>query len=72
MTAFFVFDEHETLVAERIYFDQLTALRQLLGSLDRRKPRHLLLLAGAVLGMLRMAGSAPEPRLTTTTSPELT
>jgi len=72
MTAYFVFDEHETLVAERIYFDQLSVLRQLLGSLDRRKPRHLLLLARAVLGMLRMAGREPDPRLTTTTPPELT
>jgi steroid delta-isomerase-like uncharacterized protein len=72
MTAYFVFDEHETLVAERIYFDQLTVLRQLLGSLDRRKPRHLILLARAVLGMLRMAGGEPDPRLTATTPPELT
>lgn len=39
MTAYFVFDRNEKLVAERIYFDQLSILRQLivrLNSADRR------------------------------------
>ncbi len=72
MTAYFVFDEHENLVAERIYFDQLSVLRQLLGGLDQRKPRDLLILGRAVIGMLRMAGREPDPRLTTTNRPELT
>lgn len=39
MTAFFVF-EGDTLVCERIYFDTLTFLKQLLGGLDRRDPRN--------------------------------
>lgn len=71
MTAYFVFDDDENLVAERIYFDQLSVLRQLLGSLDKRKPRDLLVLGRAVLGMLRMAGREPDPRLTVTTPPDL-
>src|SRR5690349_9774276 len=36
MTAFFVFDAEENLVAERVYFDQLTIVKQLIGGLDKR------------------------------------
>jgi hypothetical protein len=71
MTAYFIFDEHEQLVVERIYFDQLTILKQLLAGLDKRDPRDLATLARAVIGMLGMAGAPPDPRLLETTPPEL-
>ena len=72
MTAYFVFDENENLVTERVYFDQLTILKQLVGGLDKRKPGDLLTLAKAVKGALSMAGSEPDPRLLDTTEPDLT
>ncbi|MEV0339037.1 ester cyclase [Nocardia sp. NPDC050713] len=71
MTAYFVFDEHENLVTERIYFDQLTILKQLLGAIDKRSPRGLLKFGRAVAGALATAGSEPDPRLLTTTPPDL-
>ncbi|HEY4456788.1 MAG TPA: ester cyclase [Pseudonocardiaceae bacterium] len=71
MTAYFLFDEHENLVTERIYFDQLTVLKQLVGGLDKRDPRDLLTLARVALGVLGEAGGDPDPRLLTTTAPTL-
>lgn len=71
MTAYFVFDEDENLVTERVYFDQLTILKQLFAGLDKRKPRDLVTLGRAVAGALSMAGGEPDPRLTDTPSPEL-
>ena len=55
MTAFFVFDG-ATLTCERIYFDTLTFLRQLLGSLDYKKPSSYLLLLKALWGMRKPNG----------------
>lgn len=49
MTAYFLF-EGELLVCERIYFDVLTMLRQLIGGLNFRKPANWLLLIRAVRG----------------------
>ncbi|MEV7084467.1 ester cyclase [Streptomyces sp. NPDC093085] len=69
MTAYFIFDEHENLVTERIYFDRLTILKQLVAGVDKRGPRGLLKLARIVRGALGMAGSAPDPRLLRTTPP---
>lgn len=40
MTAYFVFDESETLVCERIYFDTPTMLKQLLGGLNMKRPAN--------------------------------
>lgn len=71
MTAYFVFDEHENLIIERIYFDQLTILKQLLGGLDKRNPRDLLKLGRAVAAALAMAGAEPDPRLLNTVPPNL-
>ncbi|MCF8610223.1 ester cyclase [Gordonia sp. HY285] len=71
MTAYFVFDENENLIIERIYFDQLTILKQLVGGLDKRNPKDLAKLAGALKGALSMAGSEPDPRLMNTTPPDL-
>jgi len=69
MTAYFVFDEHENLVTERVYFDQLTILRQLVRGMDRRSPRGLLRLARVLKGLLTMSGGGPDPRLLDTTPP---
>ncbi|MFE1753138.1 ester cyclase [Streptomyces anandii] len=71
MTAYFVFDENENLVTERIYFDQLTILRQLVAGLDRRRPAGLLGLVRVLLGALTTAASKPDPRLLNTTPPNL-
>jgi predicted ester cyclase len=69
MTAYFIFDEHENLIIERIYFDQLTVLKQLIGGLDKRDPRDLIKLGRTVLGLLAMAGDDPDPRLLGTIPP---
>lgn len=69
MTAYFIFDADENLIVERIYFDQLTVLKQLIGGLDKRNPRDLLKLGQAVVGLLSMAGDKPDPRLLDTTAP---
>jgi predicted ester cyclase len=71
MTAYFVFDEDENLVAERIYFDQLSILKQLVAGLDKRRPSDLLTLGRVVAGALGMASGDPDPRLTETTPPDL-
>ena len=71
MTAFFIFDEDENLVVERVYFDQLTILKQLIGGLDKKSPGDLLTLGRAVVGLLQMAGDEPDPRLLDTTPPDL-
>ncbi|GAA4547399.1 ester cyclase [Amycolatopsis samaneae] len=71
MTAYFLFDADENLVTERVYFDQLTVLRQLLGGLDKKNPADLLKLGRAVAGALAMTGGEPDPRLARTTPPAL-
>ena len=70
MTAYFIFDENENLVIERIYFDQLTILKQLIGGVSKTSPRGLLNLGRSVIGALSMSGAAPDPRLTNTTPPQ--
>ncbi|MBV9516148.1 MAG: ester cyclase [Mycobacteriaceae bacterium] len=64
MTAFFVFDG-ATLTCERIYFDTLTILRQLLGGLDFKKPRSYLLVLKALRGMRNLNGGKPPDPLHT-------
>lgn len=71
MTAYFIFDENENLVTERVYFDRLTILGQLIAGLDKRKPAGLLKLARVLRGALATAGSKPDPRLLHTTEPDL-
>jgi steroid delta-isomerase-like uncharacterized protein len=70
MTAYFVFDAQERLVCERIYFDALTMLRQLLGGIDLKKPRHWPLAIRALRGLLAMS-RAPDPRLVDTPPADL-
>ncbi|ALG84931.1 ester cyclase [Gordonia phthalatica] len=69
MTAYFVFDDAENLVSERIYFDQLTILKQLIDGLDKTSPKDLVTLLGALRGALTMSAGAPDPRLVDTTPP---
>lgn len=71
MTAYFIFDEDEHLVTERIYFDQLTILKQLIGGLDKKSPTGLMKLARAIKGALSMSGADPDPRLFDTAAPHL-
>ncbi|MFD4598059.1 ester cyclase [Streptomyces sp. NPDC058464] len=70
MTAYFIFDEHEHLVTERIYFDRLTVLGQLVRGVDKRTPGGLLKLLRILRGLRSMSGAAPDPRLLTTTPPD--
>jgi predicted ester cyclase len=69
MTAYFVFNETETLVCERIYFDTLTMIKQLIGGLDFKKPANWLLAARCARGLLSMSSEQPDPELTNTVEP---
>jgi predicted ester cyclase len=71
MSACFVFDEHENLVCERIYFDTLSMLKQLVGGVDKKNPKNWLLLVKVVRGLLALSGQAPDRRLVETTEPRL-
>lgn len=55
MTAYFVFDEHEQLVCERIYFDQLTMLRQLLAGLNLKSAGGVVTLLRALRGFAKLS-----------------
>lgn len=70
MSAYFVFDENEKLVGERIYFDTLTMIKQLLGGVNLRNPRNWPLVIRGLRGLSAMS-SAPDPRLINTPSVEL-
>ena len=52
MSAFFIF-EHDRLVCERVYFDAMTMLRQLLAGVSLRKPASLLTLLRTLRGLGR-------------------
>jgi steroid delta-isomerase-like uncharacterized protein len=69
VTAYFIFDDDERLVCERIYFDTLTMLRQLVGGLDMKKPNNWLLALRCLRGLLKMSGGQPDPRLLDTVPP---
>jgi predicted ester cyclase len=71
MTAYFIFDDEENLVTERIYFDQLTVLKQLFSGLDKKNPKDLLTLLRALGGALALSGAESDPRLTDTVEPNL-
>jgi len=55
MTAYFVFDEQEQLVCERIYFDQLTMLRQLLAGINLKSASGVVTLLRALRGFAKLA-----------------
>jgi hypothetical protein len=71
MTAYFIFDEDENLVCERVYFDSLTMLKQLLGGLNLKNPRSLLKLVRALRGLAAMTANPDQRLLTTTPPPDL-
>ncbi|AKQ68376.1 hypothetical protein A176_005288 [Myxococcus hansupus] len=71
MSAYFIFDERETLVCERVYFDTLSMLKQLLGGLDMQSPKNWLLALRCFKGLLAMSGGKPAPELTETRPPVL-
>jgi steroid delta-isomerase-like uncharacterized protein len=55
MTAFFVFRGDDELVCERIYFDQLSLLRQLLGAIDLKSPKGIILLLRVLRGFGKLS-----------------
>jgi hypothetical protein len=55
MTAYFIFDQQEVLVCERVYFDQLTILKQLLGGLNLKSLSGVVTLLRALRGFAAMA-----------------
>lgn len=68
MTAYFQFDENENLVAERVYFDTLSMLKQLIGALNFKNPVSFVKVVRALRGLVAMSGD-PDPRLLETTEP---
>ncbi|MBU8894005.1 polyketide cyclase [Corallococcus sp. H22C18031201] len=69
MTAYFIFDAAETLVCERVYFDSLSMLKQLVGGLDMKNPKNWVLAARCLKGLLSMSGEGPAESLLRTTPP---
>jgi len=70
MSAYFVFDESENLIIERIYFDTLTMLKQLLGGVNLRDPRKWPLVIRGLRGLLAMS-SQPDACLLNTSPVDL-
>ena len=70
MTAFFIFDSNEKLVCERIYFDSLSMIKQLLGSLNYKNPKNWWLLIKALKGFASAQAAEPPKALTDTSPPE--
>ena len=59
VTALFVFEGDDVLVTERVYFDQLSMLRQLLSGIDMKSPSGVLTLLRVLRGFAKMSR---EPR----------
>jgi predicted ester cyclase len=55
MTAYYVLDEQQQLVCERIYFDQLSMLRQLLAGIDLKSVGGVVLLLKALRGFAKLS-----------------
>lgn len=60
MTAFFIFTE-STLVCERVYFDSMTILRQLVGQVRLSSPASLLRAMRVLIGLRRAQHPASQP-----------
>ena len=65
MTAYFVFDADEQLIIERIYFDTLTMLKQLIGGLNLRDPRTWPLVIKGLRGLLAMSSDPAQSLVVT-------
>jgi predicted ester cyclase len=61
MSAFFVFRGDDELVAERIYFDQFSLVRQLLSAVDVKSPKGIVLLLKALGGFAKLARQPKDP-----------
>lgn len=76
MTAFFVFRGEDELVCERIYFDQLSLIRQLLANLDFKSPKGILTGVRVLRGLAKMArepkDTIPDGDEYTVAAPEIT
>jgi predicted ester cyclase len=70
MNAYFIFDENEDLIVERVYFDTLTMLKQLIGGVNLRDPRTWPLVVKALRGLLTMSND-PSPLLLNTAPTDL-
>lgn len=70
MTAYFIFDENETLVCERIYFDALTMFKQLLKGKSLKNPRDWPFFVKAIRGLMAVSGDAPDASLLETAKVE--
>ncbi len=66
MTAFFIFDEKENLVCERVYFDVLSLFKQLLAGINFKNPKNWLFLIRALRGLAGASGGEPHPSLVNT------
>lgn len=66
MTAFFIFDQQEKLVCERIYFDALTMFKQLMAGKSVKNPRDWPFFVKAVRGLMAVSGDQPDPDLINT------
>lgn len=55
MTAYFVFAGEDELICERIYFDQLSFIRQLLAGINLKSPSGILLLLRVLRGFAKMS-----------------
>ena len=72
MTAYFVFRGEDELVCERIYFDQLSLIRQLLAGIDVKSPRGLLLMLRGLARLAREPKDAiPDGMEPTVAAPEV-
>ncbi|MBA5223523.1 MULTISPECIES: ester cyclase [Streptomyces] len=71
MSAYFLFDENENLLCERVYYDSLSMLKQLIGGLNMRDPRNWLLTLRCLRGVLKMSGGEPDPSLAHTPKADL-
>jgi len=74
MSAYFVFRGGDELVCERIYFDQLSLLRQLLGNIDLKSAGGILLLLRVLRGFAKLSRAPkdviPDGREHTVAAPE--
>lgn len=61
MTAYFVFRGEDELICERIYFDQLSFIRQLLGNLNFKSPMGIISATKVLRGLARQARAPKDP-----------
>lgn len=70
MTAYFIFDENQNLIIERIYFDTFSLIRQLISGINVLDPRTWLRIIRTV-GDLRAVRAKPHPQIVNTVPADL-